>query len=197
MEWIKAILDKYRKEDGTVDIEKAMAEIKTEFPKNAVPKTEYNDKAQQLKTANETITQLKQNNQSNEDLQKKIQDYETKVQDLEKEAAETKKSFALKEALTQAGAKDVDYMLFKLGEVEIDKDGNIKDLDNKVKALKEANPSFFEGKGNGNQQQQQNNNQPGAPGYKVIDNKLDKGNPSDPVAKVQADFDAALGLKTE
>jgi len=176
MEWIKAILDKYKNEDGTVDIDKAMAEIKTEFPKNAVPKTEYNDKAQQLKTANETITQLKQNNQSNEDLQKKIQDYETKVQDLEKEAAETKKNFALKEALTQAGAKDVDYMLFKLGDVEVDKDGTIKDLDNKVKALKEANPSFFDGEPGG-QQQQQNNN-PGAPGYKVIDNKLDGGKPS-------------------
>lgn len=193
MEWIKSILDKYRKEDGTVDIEKAMAEIKTEFPKNAVPKSEYNDKANQLKEANNTINQLKQNNQSNEDLQKKIQDYETKIKDLEKETAETKKTFALKEALTKAGATDVDYMLFKLGDVEVDKDGTIKDLENKVKALKEANPTFFETKTDDNQQQQQ---QP-AGGYQVIDNKLDNGKPSDPVAKAQADFEAALGLKSE
>lgn len=195
MEWIKSILEKHRKEDGTVDLEKAMAEINAEFPKNAVPKNEYNDKAKQLKEANDTITQLKQNNQNNEDLQQKIKDYETKIQNLEKEALETKKIFALKEALTKAGAKDVDYMLFKLGDVEMDKDGNIKDLDNKVKELKESNPSFFEG--DANQQQQQHQQQPGAPGYQVIDNKLDKGKPSDPVAKAQADFEAALGLKSE
>lgn len=191
MEWIKAILEKHRKEDGTVDIEKAMAEINAEFPKNAVPKSVYNEKATQLDEANKTITQLKENNKSNEDLQQKIKDYETKIENLEKEAAETKKTFALKEALTQAGAKDVDYMIFKLGEVEMDKDGNIKELDNKIKALKESNPSFFETKPDESQQHQQ---QPGAPGYKVIDNKLEQGKQSTNEPK---DLREALAQKFE
>lgn len=191
MEWIKAILEKHRKEDGTVDIEKAMAEINAEFPKNAVPKSVYNEKATQLDEANKTITQLKENNKSNEDLQQKIKDYETKIENLEKEAAETKKTFALKEALTQAGAKDVDYMIFKLGEVEMDKDGNIKELDNKIKALKEPNPSFFETKPDESQQHQQ---QPGAPGYKVIDNKLEQGKQSTNEPK---DLREALAQKFE
>lgn len=33
MEWIKSILEKHRKEDGTVDLDAANKEIDQEFPK--------------------------------------------------------------------------------------------------------------------------------------------------------------------
>ena len=76
-------------------------------------------------------------------------------------------------------------MLYKLGEVETDKDGNIVDLDNKVKALKESNPTFF-----GTDDKPANE----PAGYQVVDNGLDEGKPSDPEASATAEFEQALGL---
>lgn len=186
MDWIKAILDKHKKEDGTVDLVEANKEIDAEFPKNAVPKTDFNSKVEELKTANETLNTLQKDNKDVEALQNTITEYKGKVETLETERAAERKTYALKEALTKEGVSDVDYMLFKLGEVETDKDGNIVDLDNKVKALKESNPTFFG-----------TNDKPadGTPtGYQVVDNGLDEGKPSDPTATATADFEAALGL---
>ena len=169
MDWIKSILDKHTKEDGTVDVEAANKEIDAEFPKNAVPKTDFNSKVEELKTANETLTTLQKNNKDNEELQTKISEYETKMQQLESERAEERKTFVVKEALTKAGVADVDYMMFKLGQLETDKDGIVVDLDNKVKALQEANPTFFKPADPAQGQQ------PAPNGFKVIDNKLDSG----------------------
>ena len=182
MDWIKSIFDKHTKEDGTVDVEAANKEIDAEFPKNAVPKTDFNSKVEELKTANETLTTLQKNNKDNEELQTKISEYETKMQQLETERAEERKTFTIKEALTKAGVADVDYMMFKLGQLETDKDGNVIDLDNKVKALQEANPTFFSTQPAGVPAGQQ------APGYKVIDNKLPAGNqtPNEPQSLAEA-----------
>ena len=189
MDWIKMILEKHTKEDGTVDVEAANKEIDAEFPKNAVPKTDFNSKVEELKTANETLTTLQKNNKDNEELQTKISEYETKMQQLESERAEERKTFTIKEALTKAGVADVDYMMFKLGQLETDKDGNVIDLDNKVKALQEANPTFFSTQPAGVPAGQQ------APGYKVIDNKLQggSGDPNPEQAATEA-FEKALGL---
>lgn len=49
MEWIKAIIEKHKTEDGTYNIEEAMQEINQEFPKNAVPKETYNNLASEKK----------------------------------------------------------------------------------------------------------------------------------------------------
>ena len=104
MDWIKSILDKHTKEDGTVDVEAANKEIDAEFPKNAVPKTDFNSKVEELRTANETLTMLQNSNKDNEGLQSKIAEYETEVQRLKSEQAEITKSYALKDAITKEGA---------------------------------------------------------------------------------------------
>lgn len=122
-----------------------------------------------LSAANKLVSDLKKDHQSVDDLQKKIKEHEDKVATLEAERAKDRKTAAIKEALTKAGAKDIDYMAFKLGEVEIDKDGNIKDLDNKVKTLKEANKDYF------NVDDPDPKNDPNKKGYKVIDTKLPDG----------------------
>lgn len=192
MDWIKAILDKHKKEDGTVDLVEANKEIDAEFPKNAVPKTDFNSKVEELKTANETLNTLQKDNKDVEALQNTITEYKGKVETLETERAAERKTYALKEALTKEGVSDVDYMLFKLGEVETDKDGNIIELDNKVKSLKETNPTFFTGE----KTTEQTNDQTST-GYKVIDNKLDNGKQADPTADATAAFEAALGIKSE
>lgn len=119
-----------------------------------------------LTNANKLVNDLKKNYKDVEDLQKQITDYEGKVTELEKERAQERKTYALKERLAKEGVQDIDYMLYKLGDVEVDKDGNIVDLDNKVKALKEANPTFF----------QASEPQTKSPaGYQVIDNGLPQG----------------------
>lgn len=145
-----------------------------------------------LNSANELVTGLQKSNKDVEGLQTQISDYQSKVETLETERAADRKSYALKEALTKEGVSDVDYMLFKLGEVETDKDGNIIDLDNKVKSLKETNPTFFAGE----QTTEQTNDQTST-GYKVIDNKLDNGKQADPTADATAAFESALGIKSE
>lgn len=138
-----------------------------------------------LTTANKLVDDLKKSNKDTEDLQTKIDDYKTEMDQLKADRAEEQKQYAIKETLTKEGVKDIDYMLYKLGEVETDKEGNIVDLDNKVKALKESNPTFF---GTNDKPA----NEPA--GYQVVDNGLDEGKPSDPEATATADFEAALGL---
>ncbi len=193
MDWIKTILEKHTKEDGTVELVEANKEIDAEFPKNAVPKTDFNSKVEELKSANETLDSLKKDNKDVEALQNTIKEHETTVTQLQTDLAAERKTHALKEALTKEGVSDVDYMLFKLGEVETDKDGNIIELDNKVKSLKENNPSFFGSEDTTKMQ----NTDPAAPGYKVVDNKLDTGKQASPEADATAAFEAALGIKSE
>lgn len=189
MDWIKSILDKHTGEDGVLDLAEAQKEINAEFPKNAVPKADFNSKVEELKTANDTLNKLQKDNKDVETLQTTITDYKSQIETLEKERAEERKTYAVKEALQKEGVSDVEYMMFKLGQLEVDKDGNVVDLDNKVKTLKETNPTFFA--------PETKNNEPGAPGYQVLDNRLDNGQASDPVATASADFEKALGLATE
>lgn len=139
-----------------------------------------------LTTANKLVDDLKKSNKDTEDLQTKIDEYKTQMDQLKADRAEEQKQYAIKEALTKEGVKDIDYMLYKLGEVETDKDGNIVDLDNKVKSLKESNPTFFGSDDNPDDKT--------PTGYQVVDNGLENGKPSDPEATATADFEAALGL---
>lgn len=177
MDWIKAILDKHTKEDGSVDLVAANKEIDAEFPKNAVPKDDFNSKVNELNTANDTINTLQKENKNVEDLQKTITDYKSKMETLETERTEERKTFALKEALKEAGAKDVDYMMYKLGDVEVDKEGKVVELENKIKTLKESSPTHFNAEGDPNKADNTANDK--GKGYKVFDNALDGGKPSD------------------
>lgn len=192
MEWIKSILEKHIGEDGVLNLKEAQEEINTEFPKNAVPKSEFNTKIDDLKVANETIDTLQKENKDVETLQTTINDYKTQIEELETERAEERKAYAVKEALQSAGVSDVEYMVFKLGEVEVDEEGNIKDLENKVKELQEANPTFFtatkedDGTSNDN-----------LGGFQVLDNKLDSGKQSDPLESARSEFAEALGITQE
>ena len=135
MEWIKSILAKHLKEDGTLDIEAANKEIDSEFPKNAVPKDDFNSKLTELKTANDTINKLQADNKDVETLQTEITGYKSKVADLEAAQELSATRSILEKSLREAGAKDIDYLLYKMGDVEKADDGSIKDLDNKITCL--------------------------------------------------------------
>ena len=47
LEWLQTILEGAKVEDGKLDVTAVMNAVKSEFPKNAVPKTEFNDKVQE------------------------------------------------------------------------------------------------------------------------------------------------------
>lgn len=141
MEWLRKLLEGATITDGKLDIDGLMKSINTEFPKNAVPKEKYNEVSNDLKTANKTLDNLRKNHKDVEDLQKEIEGYKTKMSDLEATRAKEQKEFTIKSKLKDLGCTDLDYMLYKLG--DIDKLDLEKDWENKAKELKENNATFF------------------------------------------------------
>ena len=77
MEWLEAILKSAKVTDGVLDVGAAVDAIKKEIPNHFVAKTDYNAKAKELQTANETIKTLKKDNQDNGALQNTIKEHET------------------------------------------------------------------------------------------------------------------------
>lgn len=167
MEWIKQILAKYTKEDGTVDLEAANKEIDKEFPKQAVPKDQYNNVSNQLTEANNTLKTLEEKTKDNPDIQKELSSLKEKAEALETENQQLKINSQVSAALQASGAKDIDYALFKLGSLELNKEGNVKDLDSKVKDLKASIPDYFA--------KEDNKDQTPPAGYQTIDTKLPEG----------------------
>ena len=65
---------------------------------------------------------------------------------MQTEAANTAKSYALKAKLTEAGALDSDYLIYKQGGLDkfnFDKDGNPIGIDDVLKPLRESLPHLF------------------------------------------------------
>lgn len=140
MDWLKELLEKAVIKDGKLDIEVLMKNVSAEFPKHAVPKKEYNDKLEELKTANTTISDLKKENGDNAELQKKVGEYETEIKNLKKSAEDTTKMYALKEQLSQKGVLDPDYLIYKNGGLEkfmFDKENKPVGIDEIIKPYKE------------------------------------------------------------
>ena len=194
MEWIIDILKKYQKEDGTIDLATAEQEIKSEFPKQAVPKTVFNEKSEQLKTANATIDELKNNSkggqdnkdsQGNEELQTQLEKYKNRIAELEAQEKTNAMNYQARSALEKAGISDVEYGLYLLGTLEADEQGNVKDLDNKINDLRTSKPVFFKDEA-----------QPSSNGYKVEDTKLDDSKESvSEFDKAFAEAAKAFGLE--
>lgn len=171
MEWIKNLLAKHTKEDGTVDTESFNKEVNTEFAKNAVPKEDFNAKVNELKAANETLATLEKDNKNVESLQQEVSSYKEKVNQLQEEYAATTTKHTVENVLREAGGKDLDYLAYKLGQVEIGEDGKIKDWDSKLKDLQANHANQFES----------TEDKPKGPdGFTVIPNELEGGKSSNP-----------------
>lgn len=139
MQWLLDLIAKHTKE-GVVDTESLTKEINTEFPKHAVPKSDFNDANEKLKTANATIETLKKDNGDNETLQGTIKAHEATIKKLQDDAANTTKSYAIKEQLSKAGVMDPDYLIYKQGGLEkfnFDKEGKPIGVDDVLKPYKE------------------------------------------------------------
>lgn len=115
-------------------------------------KSEHDTLTQQYSQANALIDQLKKGTKADEELQGKITSYETQVQSLQEQLAETKLKSALKVALLSEKAEDVDYLTFKLEsklkdenkKLELDENENIKGWKDIVSGLKAQFPNQFE-----------------------------------------------------
>lgn len=115
-------------------------------------------KTGELETANKLIEDLKKGTKGNEEMQKKISDYETENVKLQQQLLETKIKAALKVALLSEKAVDIDYLTFKVNEkmaeqgktLELDENDNIKGWDDVITGLKTQFPAQFETANNGN-----------------------------------------------
>ena len=127
-------------------------DIWNEEVKGYIPKERFDEVSGKLKEANSTIDELKKYNQDNEELQKQVNQYKTKMTELETAAANIRKEYVLKDKLKEAGVADADYVIYKQGGLDkftFDKDGNPIGVDDVMKPFKESFPHLFKSLGGG------------------------------------------------
>lgn len=69
---------------------------------------------------------------------------------LKTEADNTRKEYALKDKLKEAGVTDADYIIYKQGGLDkftFDKDGKVIGLDDVLKPMRESSPHLFKNAG--------------------------------------------------
>ena len=111
-------------------------------------RTQHESASAQLKEANNLIADLKKATEGQGDLQKKMADYEQQIATLQANLKQAQIDGEVNVALLAAGVKvdDIDYVTFKLrakGELELDENGKIKGMDDKIAALKTQLPAQF------------------------------------------------------
>jgi hypothetical protein len=110
-------------------------------------KADHDNLTTQHGEATKLIDQLKAGTKDSEALQGKITSYEQQITQLQEQLKQTQLDAEIKVALLAAKATDVDYMTFRLkekGELDLDKDGHIKGIDDRLAGLKTQYPTFFE-----------------------------------------------------
>lgn len=116
--------------------------------KHSALETEKNSIQEQLTAAQQLVEDYKKSSKNDEMAQQKITEYENKVTQLTTELEQAKLDSALKIALLQAKASDVDYLMFKIKqdgkELKLDDKGEIKGLDDIISSLKTQLPAQFE-----------------------------------------------------
>jgi len=154
MEWLRKLLEgAKKKDDGNIDIDDLMKSINTEFPKNAVPKTTYNEVSEQLKTANATI---KDRDKQIEGLKKvdaeALQGEITKLQDQNKldakkyqdELKDVKLTNAIKLAIAgKVHDEDMAASLFDKTNLILTDEGKVAGLDEQLKSIQDTKSFLF------------------------------------------------------
>ena len=137
-------------------------------------KTDHDNLTAEHKKSTDLIAELQKATKGQEAVQGKITEYEATIQKLQEEAVQAKTESALKIGLLSAGAKatDIDYLIFKMShdadwKPELDDQGQVKGLDEKVKGLKTQFPNQFES----------------SAGKKIEEKKLEKSDDESSVSK--------------
>lgn len=153
--------------------------------KHTALETEKNSIQEQLTAAQKLVEDYKKSSKDDEAAQQKIADYENKVTQLTTELEQTKLDSAIKIALLNAKASDVDYLMFKIKqdgkELKLDDKGEIKGLDDIISSLKTQLPAQFESDSPNNK--------------KIFENKLpgnsddDKSEPQDLAEAIKQSYE--------
>lgn len=104
-------------------------------------------KSGELDTANGLIAELKKGASKDEAVQAKISGYENTIAQLQNQLKQTQIENAINLAVRDAKGLDADYLAYKmkaLGEIELDDDGKIKGIEEKITNLKAQCPTQFE-----------------------------------------------------
>lgn len=118
--------------------------------KHTALETEKSGIQEQLTAAQQLIEDLKKNSKPDDATQQKITDYENKVTQLTTELEQTKLDSAIKIALLNAKASDVDYLMYKIKQdakgkdLKLDDKGEVKGLDDIITSMKTQLPAQFE-----------------------------------------------------
>ena len=110
-------------------------------------KADHDNLTAQHGESTKLIEQFKAGTKDNEALQGKITAHEATIAQLQAELKQSQLDSAIKIALMGAKAVDVDYLTFKLKEgdaLELDEQGNIKGIDDRLAGLKTKFPTQFE-----------------------------------------------------
>lgn len=104
-----------------------------------------------LTTAENRATELEgqldqaTNSEEIQQLTQRAEQAESRVSELEGQATQRTIDDLVNTALSEAGATDIEYARFKLGDVELSEDGkSITDLDNRIKDLQNQIPDYFQ-----------------------------------------------------
>lgn len=113
-------------------------------------KNELEGTVKERDTALGTIAELQKAAKGNADLQKIVETNNATIEQLRAQLEETQIDADMHVALLAEGVKpdDIDYVMYKLkakGKLERGEDGKIKDMDDKIAALKTQLPSQFAG----------------------------------------------------
>ena len=111
-------------------------------------KTDHDNLVAQHDESTKLIEQLKSGTKNIDTLQAKITAYESQITELQQTLKQTQLDSAVKVALMDAKATDVEYMTFRLkekGDLELDENGQIKGIDDRLAGLKTQYPAFFNG----------------------------------------------------
>ena len=161
MEWLENLL----KENGIEKTEDIVESFKKEFPNHAVPKEQYNKKVykieeieselnsanKQLEQTNDQIDKLKGDAEGKEEIKKQLESIQAEYNEYKESEQDRinsikKRSVLEKELLTSNVPEDaVDLLIsdFNIDDMELDEEGNIKNLNDHKEKVKQKRPSLF------------------------------------------------------
>ena len=158
MAWLRKLIEGAKKnDDGSIDIDDLMKQVNSEFPKNAVPKEQYNQKIEenkeyknQIKTRDKQIADLKEEFKDAKGLKEKVEQLEAdnkkQKEDYEAQIKDINFNTALKSALAPYKCKDTDYLMSKINKdlIKLNDDGSIIGLKEQVEPFKKDHEYLFE-----------------------------------------------------
>lgn len=155
MEWLRKLLENAKVTDGKIDIDSLMKDINTEFPKNAVPKEQYNQKVSEIKDLNKQIsdrdtqlTSLKEEFKDSVGLKDKLTaleaDNKKTKEEYEQKIKQINFNHKLNGALEAHKPKNSKALMALLDMEKIKLDGDtITGLEDQIKALKASDGYLF------------------------------------------------------